>query len=58
MSTPVSITIAKGDGIGPEIVDATLRMLEAGGANLKTEEIEVGQKVYERGGLTGIEQSS
>lgn len=58
MTKATPITIAKGDGIGPEIMDATMRILEAGGANLATEEIEVGQKVYERGGMTGIEQSS
>ena len=40
------ITVAKGDGIGPEIMDATLRVLFAAGAELETEEIEVGEKVY------------
>lgn len=27
------ITIAKGDGIGPEIMDATLKIIKAAGAN-------------------------
>ncbi|MEY3157586.1 MAG: Isocitrate/isopropylmalate dehydrogenase, partial [Bacteroidota bacterium] len=27
------ITVAKGDGIGPEIMDATLAILEAAGAD-------------------------
>jgi len=36
------ITIAKGDGIGPEIMDATLRILEAAGAQLEYDEIQVG----------------
>lgn len=31
--SPVSIVVAEGDGIGPEITRATLRMLEAAGAH-------------------------
>ena len=52
------ITVARGDGIGPEIMDATLKILEAGGARLEIEEIEIGEKVYERGVKNGIEDSS
>ncbi|MFZ4585754.1 MAG: NADP-dependent isocitrate dehydrogenase [Acidimicrobiia bacterium] len=52
------ITVARGDGIGPEIMDATLRILEAGGARIAIEEIEIGEKVYERGVTAGIEPSS
>lgn len=48
------ITIAKGDGIGPEIMDATLEILKAAGADLETEEIEVGEKVYLSGNTSGI----
>lgn len=55
---PVPITVARGDGIGPEIMDATLRILEAAGARLAIEEIEIGEKVYERGMSAGIEPSS
>lgn len=40
------ITVAKGDGIGPEIMDATLKILFAAGAKLEIDEIEVGEKVY------------
>jgi isocitrate dehydrogenase len=59
MTSPnVPITVARGDGIGPEIMDATLRILEAGGARLDIEEIEIGEKVYERGISAGIEPSS
>ncbi len=52
-STP--ITIARGDGIGPEIMAATLRILSAAGARLEIEEIEIGARVYERGVTAGIE---
>jgi isocitrate dehydrogenase len=52
------ITVAYGDGIGPEIMDATLRILDAAGAQLDIETIEIGEKVYLRGGTTGLEESA
>lgn len=52
------ITVAKGDGIGPEIMDATLRILQAAGAQLEIEEIEVGEKVYLSGNTSGIAKES
>ncbi|HEX2606430.1 MAG TPA: isocitrate/isopropylmalate family dehydrogenase, partial [Flavisolibacter sp.] len=52
------ITIARGDGIGPEIMDATLRVLKAAGAALDIEEIEIGEKVYLQGNSAGIEASA
>lgn len=58
MTGNTPITVARGDGIGPEIMDATLQILEAAGARLDIEEIEIGKKVYERGVPTGIEDSS
>ena len=48
------ITIAKGDGIGPEIMDATLKILKAAGAEIEIDEIEVGEKVYLSGNSSGI----
>lgn len=48
------ITIAKGDGIGPEIMDATLEIILAAGAKIEIEEIEVGEKVYLAGNTSGI----
>lgn len=55
MSKKTAITIARGDGIGPEIMDATLKILEAAGAELEYEEIEIGEAVYKRGIKNGIE---
>jgi isocitrate dehydrogenase len=52
------ITIAKGDGIGPEIMDATLMILKAAGAELEYDEIEVGEKVYLSGNTAGIAKES
>lgn len=40
---PTRITIARGDGIGPEIMDATLRIITAAGCAIETDEIIVGQ---------------
>jgi len=48
------ITIAKGDGIGPEIMDAALSILKAAGAQIETDEIELGEKVYLEGNTSGI----
>lgn len=53
-----TITVAKGDGIGPEIMDATLDIILAAGAKIKIEEIEVGEKVYLAGNTAGIAAES
>ena len=48
------ITVAKGDGIGPEIMNATLDILKAAEAAIEIEEIEIGEKVYLSGNTSGI----
>lgn len=50
----VAVTIARGDGIGPEIMDATLKVLKAVGAKITIEEIEIGEKAYMAGNTSGI----
>lgn len=52
------ITVAKGDGIGPEIMDATLAIIKAAGAQIEVDEIEVGEKVYLAGNTSGIAKES
>ena len=52
------ITVAKGDGIGPEIMDATLEILKGAGAEIEIDEIEVGEKVYLSGNTSGIAPES
>jgi isocitrate dehydrogenase len=52
------ITVAHGDGIGPEIMEATLKIIQAAGAELEIETIEVGEKVYLSGNDTGIAPES
>ncbi len=56
LATP--ITIAAGDGIGPEIMAATLRILKAAGARIAPEEITVGEKLFFQGEHAGIDQSA
>jgi isocitrate dehydrogenase len=58
MATPTPITVAHGDGIGPEIMAATLHILKEAGAALDIETIEIGEKVYLRGNSAGIEPSA
>ena len=58
MSENTPITVASGDGIGPEIMDATLHIIQAAGARIDIEPIEVGEKVYLRGISAGIEPSA
>src|SRR2546423_3312736 len=58
MSTKIPITVAHGDGIGPEIMDASLQILQEAGAALEIERIEIGEKVYLRGNTAGIEPSA
>jgi isocitrate dehydrogenase len=53
-----SIAVAYGDGIGPEIMTATLHILKEAGADFTYHPIEIGEKVYLNGHPTGIEESS
>ena len=52
------ITVAHGDGIGPEVMAATLHILEESGADLEIETIDIGEKVYLAGNSAGIEPRS
>jgi len=52
---PVPITFARGDGIGPEIMDNVLFLLDQAGARLQLHPIQIGAAVYERGVTAGIE---
>src|SRR5438045_8077764 len=54
----IPITVAHGDGIGPEIMEATLHILKEAGAKLAIEKIEIGEKVYLSGNTSGIDPSA
>src|SRR5687767_269702 len=58
MSNRIPITVAHGDGIGPEIMVATLHILQAGGAAVDIETIDIGERVYLAGNSAGIEPSA
>lgn len=53
-----AITIARGDGIGPEIMQVTLDVLAAAGAQLEISEVEMGEAVYQQGESTGISEAA
>src|SRR4029453_8155424 len=55
MPKAVPIPDAHGDGIGPEIMAATLHILKEAGAQLEIETIDIGEKVYLAGNTSGIE---
>ncbi len=52
------VTIAKGDGIGPEIMEAVLKIIKKSNAPIDFEEIEIGEKVYLGGNSSGISDAS
>lgn len=56
--SPTPITVAHGDGIGPEIMNATLSVLREAGARLAPEFIEIGESIYLGGNSAGIEPSA
>ena len=47
-----------GDGIGPEIMQACLLIMEKSGAQIQPEFVKIGEEVYNKGILTGIEDKT
>lgn len=54
MAEKQRITVAHGDGIGPEIMKATLSILDAAGAQLEYDEVKIGEQAYLSGVTSGI----
>lgn len=52
------IAVAEGDGIGPEIMAATLHVLKDAGADIEIKKVEIGEKVYLRGQPAGIDPAT
>ncbi len=48
------VTLIPGDGIGPEVVDATRRIIEAAGAAIEWEMRQAGASVFMQGLATGV----
>ena len=53
-ATRHTVALAHGDGIGPEITQSVLRVLEAAEAPVDFEPIEIGEAVYRQGHTSGI----
>ncbi|MCW2949982.1 MAG: Isocitrate/isopropylmalate dehydrogenase, partial [Thermoleophilia bacterium] len=51
---PTPITVIRGDGIGPEVVDAALRLMEAAGARFDVDYRLAGAEVFRGGDQTGV----
>lgn len=49
-----AVAVAAGDGIGPEIMQATLAVLEAADVPLEFQPVDMGKRVYESGNTSGI----
>ena len=52
------ITVVPGDGIGPEVVKAALRVVDAAGIRLEIDECEAGARVFAKGNATGVPQET
>jgi isocitrate dehydrogenase len=57
-SGPKTITVIPGDGIGPECVDATLKIIEATGVKLNYETRHAGARVFREGIASGVPQDT
>lgn len=53
-----TITVAYGDGIGPEIMESTIEILKNAKADINFDIIEVGKKIYEKGFDSGLMPSA
>src|SRR5947209_7654139 len=50
----MKIAVAKGDGIGPEIMEAVLSIFDANGVDLQYEFVEMGKWVFDKGYSNGM----
>ncbi len=53
-----TVTVIPGDGIGPEVVDATVRLVEATGAPVAWEEAAAGAEMFRAGVVSGVPQEA
>src|SRR5207237_3275818 len=52
------ITVIPGDGVGPECVAATLKIIEAAGVKIEFEERHAGERVFKQGIASGVPQET
>jgi isocitrate/isopropylmalate dehydrogenase len=55
-ATTHAVTVIPGDGIGPEVVAAARRVVDATGVRVRWEEAEAGGAVFARGLASGVPQ--
>lgn len=53
-----TVTLIKGDGIGPEVVESAQKIVEATGVNIHWEVCGAGAKIFKKGLATGIPQET
>lgn len=54
MTETKQVVVAPGDGVGPEITQATLKILRAAGAPLKFDTVTIGPAAFEAGHTSGV----
>ena len=52
------VTVASGDGIGPEITDAVLHVLRTADPSLKLVPVDIGERAYKAGASAGIDDAA
>lgn len=55
---PTQIVLVKGDGIGPEVADATMEIIKAAGLDLDVQEFLVGESAFNAGYANGIQDGA
>lgn len=58
MSNSTNIVVAYGDGIGPEIMQATLYILKEAKAKISISTIEIGEKLYKKHFTSGLDEAA
>src|ERR1700722_7487677 len=53
-----TVTLIEGDGIGPEVVHAAQKVVDASGVKIQWEVCEGGEKVFKKGLATGVPQET
>ena len=54
MTNPRPVTLIPGDGVGPELIRSTVRIIEAAGVKLAWEELPAGESVFRMGDTSGV----
>lgn len=54
----VPVTVIPGDGIGPEVVEAAIELVDAAGGNIEWEYAEAGASVFRKGIASGVPQDT